>query len=743
MSLIKNYEFIRDWVNHRLAADLQNYYTSSQVDTAIGNVSSSLSNYDTSTQVDTKIANAIAGVTQFDYEIVQALPASGVKGKIYLLPNNQSGQNVYDEYLYISGNWEKLGPQIDLSDYVTVSDYEEDEEVISAALNDLNTRIKTIEDADYDSQIAAAGQIDSVTFNGVPATITNKVAVITADIPEPDWQENDSTSKNYIKNRTHYYTLSSYTRENNPFSDEVRLINSIMVTKDDDGNNIDNYLSNTILKFESANSSQLTTTYSGQSEDGVMITATVHWVSVNPVGLPQYYEISTIDFHSIKNVGTESVVSDFSYNNLFEVSAVNYKKLDEGYLPMNTINNKVSKSGDVMEDGASLTFSDTDNSDPAYPQYDSTEIGAGHTSLKTRYDEEGSGYECTISPDTIQLINHEDGDWSVTLDPYTPGVNLINGATSTTYAANIISRSINGNNYNLGLPNKSGTIALTSDLSGKEDASNKVTSLSYSSTNTQYPSAKAVYDFSSDITLQGSQASDWDTATNQDFDLPTNSYYRIRSRIRSGEGYIPKLIWPFDSGSQVWSFEFDNLDDEGVITYVYHLGEHDTYYLYYNSDTIQSRSHSNTDLVRSISSSSTNAQSPSALAVYNYVEDKLSDIEAVLDEIITPTPILQASAESLTFECVAGSTQALTFTVGGNYLRGNINIAETDTSNVFTLNPTAGNNKITKANGEANTTVVTVTFAPSTAGQYTGSMTFSSTGAEPLTITFSATATAA
>ena len=47
-------------------------------------------------------------------------------------------------------------------------------------------------------------------------------------------------------------------------------------TKDDDGNNVDNYLSNTILKFESANSSQLTTTYSGQSEDGVMITATVH-----------------------------------------------------------------------------------------------------------------------------------------------------------------------------------------------------------------------------------------------------------------------------------------------------------------------------------------------------------------------------------------------------------------------------------------------------------------------------------
>ena len=467
MSLIKNYEFIRDWVNHRLATDLQNYYTSSQVDTAIGNVSSSLSNYDTSTQVDTKIANAIAGVTQFDYEIVQALPASGVKGKIYLLPNNQSGQNVYDEYLYIGGNWEKLGPQIDLSDYVTVSDYEEDEEVISAALNDLNTRIKSIEDADYDSQIAAAGQIDSVTFNGVPATINNKVAAITVDIP---------------------------------------------------------------------------------------------------------------------------------------------------------------------------------------------------------------------------------------------------------------------------------------DISGKEDTSNKVTSLSYSSTNTQYPSAKAVYDFSSDIVLQSTHNT-WESANDSDFYLPTGTYSKIIETLYNG-GYIPRIILRREvSGAMYENYIFQpvvKVDDPDAIRYCCHYERGIDYYIQYTSDTtIESRWMVNNRPTSIISSSSTNTQSPSALAVYNYIEDKLSDIEAVLDEIITPTPILQASAESLTFECVAGSTQALTFTVGGNYLRGNINIAETDASNVFTLNPTAGNNKITKANGEANTTVVTVTFAPSTAGQYTGSMTFSSTGAEPLTITFSATATAA
>lgn len=46
------------------------------------------------------------------------------------------------------------------------------------------------------------------------------------------------------------------------------------------------------------------------------------------------------------------------------------------------------------------------------------------------------------------------------------------------------------------------------DVSGKEDKSNKVTSLSSSSTDTQYPSAKCVYDLVGDIataldTIQG------------------------------------------------------------------------------------------------------------------------------------------------------------------------------------------------------------------------------------------------
>ena len=44
------------------------------------------------------------------------------------------------------------------------------------------------------------------------------------------------------------------------------------------------------------------------------------------------------------------------------------------------------------------------------------------------------------------------------------------------------------------LTNDSGFLTSHQDISGKEDNSNKVTSISSSSTNTQYPSAKCVYD---------------------------------------------------------------------------------------------------------------------------------------------------------------------------------------------------------------------------------------------------------
>ena len=77
----------------------------------------------TVTIMNTAIANAVGGITSFEYQVVQALPATGVKGTIYLVPNSGTNPNIYDEYIWIEGtpgSFEKIGTtEIDLSNYYT------------------------------------------------------------------------------------------------------------------------------------------------------------------------------------------------------------------------------------------------------------------------------------------------------------------------------------------------------------------------------------------------------------------------------------------------------------------------------------------------------------------------------------------------------------------------------------------------------------------------------------------------
>ena len=62
------------------------------------------------------------------FEIVAELPTTDIKeDTIYLVPNTDpETQNNYDEYVYINGQWEKLGGvqvEVDLTDYVKNTDY--------------------------------------------------------------------------------------------------------------------------------------------------------------------------------------------------------------------------------------------------------------------------------------------------------------------------------------------------------------------------------------------------------------------------------------------------------------------------------------------------------------------------------------------------------------------------------------------------------------------------------------------
>lgn len=85
------------------------------------------SGFQNATQVQDAINAALADITGIDFQIVQTLPSTGEKGVIYLVPNSGSGNNSYDEYIWITNGstskFEKIGTtDVDLSGYVRYTD---------------------------------------------------------------------------------------------------------------------------------------------------------------------------------------------------------------------------------------------------------------------------------------------------------------------------------------------------------------------------------------------------------------------------------------------------------------------------------------------------------------------------------------------------------------------------------------------------------------------------------------------
>lgn len=92
------------------------YFTTDTLRIYVGN-----SEYYSTMNAATKqyIDDAIGGITQIDYQVVQELPATGVKGTIYLIAHSHGTSDVYDEYMWINNQYEKIGnTDVDLSGYI-------------------------------------------------------------------------------------------------------------------------------------------------------------------------------------------------------------------------------------------------------------------------------------------------------------------------------------------------------------------------------------------------------------------------------------------------------------------------------------------------------------------------------------------------------------------------------------------------------------------------------------------------
>ena len=114
-------------------ADTNNLSTAkSYADTVGSNTLSSAKSYadtvgtNTLNSAKTYVNNAVGKITSFELSVVSSLPSTGVKGTIYLVnASNGSGNDVYDEYIWIPGNskFEKIGTtRIDLTPYAKTAD---------------------------------------------------------------------------------------------------------------------------------------------------------------------------------------------------------------------------------------------------------------------------------------------------------------------------------------------------------------------------------------------------------------------------------------------------------------------------------------------------------------------------------------------------------------------------------------------------------------------------------------------
>ena len=122
----------------------------------------------------------------------------------------------------------------------------------------------------------------------------------------------------------------------------------------------------------------------------------------------------------------------------------------------------------------------------------------------------------------------------------------------------------------------------------------------------------------------------------------------------------------------------------------------------------------------------------------NYTDGttKASNVKSVtLEGTSSTTPELIVDPETLTMTANVGETATATFDVLGADLTGNVTLTLNGANGVYSINPTT----ISKTNAE-NGATVTVTYAPTAAGNHNATITIASQGAESATVTINGTA---
>ena len=140
------------------------------------------------------------------FDTVSALPLIGEENIIYfVLSNSPTTQNLYDEFVWINNNWEKLGNlDIDLTNYYTKSEINL---LLGAKAN--QSELDALETVVNNVQISLNNKVDKIPGKGLSTedytTIEkNKLAGIAAGAEvnvQSDWNQTNIGSDDFIKNK--------------------------------------------------------------------------------------------------------------------------------------------------------------------------------------------------------------------------------------------------------------------------------------------------------------------------------------------------------------------------------------------------------------------------------------------------------------------------------------------------------------------------------------------------------------
>ena len=119
------------------------------------------------------VDDAIGGITSVEFRVVEELPTSGEAGVIYLKAHSHGSQDIYDEYIWVTDKFEKIGnTDVDLSQYAKKADLTAGPFAVGAG-----ETVKSISEADGKISVEKqAIAIEQSQVNGLADALAGKQA---------------------------------------------------------------------------------------------------------------------------------------------------------------------------------------------------------------------------------------------------------------------------------------------------------------------------------------------------------------------------------------------------------------------------------------------------------------------------------------------------------------------------------------------------------------------------------------